>query len=230
MKKIILFILLMSFCQVASARNGASFEQMRDEMVSKQIEARGIKDRRVLRAMRKVPRHEFIPLNIMHLAYKDSPLPIGNDQTISQPYIVGRMTELLELDGNERILEIGTGSGYQTAILAELARDVYTVEIIPELADRAKETLRDLGHYGVKVKCGDGYLGWPEHAPFDGIIVTCAPEEVPQALIDQLDEGGRLVIPVGSTWQQLTLIKKVDGKIEKESIIPVRFVPMIHGE
>lgn len=202
------------------------FKNLREQMVSSQIEARGIKDKAVLNAMRKIKRHLFVPQEYRHLAYIDSPLPIGEGQTISQPYIVALMSELLSLSGKERVLEIGTGSGYQAAILAELAAEVYTIEILPSLAQKAEKLLRSLGYENIKVKCGDGYLGWEEYAPFDAIIVTCAPEQIPPALIEQLKEGGKMVIPLGERYQELKLIKKKDGKIEIESIIPVRFVPM----
>ncbi|MBU0549569.1 MAG: protein-L-isoaspartate(D-aspartate) O-methyltransferase [Candidatus Omnitrophica bacterium] len=195
-------------------------------MVAAQIEARGIKDKRVLEAMRSVPRHKFVPQPYQRFAYRDTPLPIAEGQTISQPYIVALMTELLELTGKERVLEIGTGSGYQAAILAELAARVYTIEIIPALAKGAEELLKTLGYNNILVKCGDGYVGWEEHAPFDAVIVTCAPEEIPQPLIEQLADGGRMVLPVGSIYQELILVEKKDREIKKRSIIPVRFVPM----
>lgn len=195
-------------------------------MVETQIIARGVKDKRVLEAMLKVERHKFVPLNLQKYAYEDYPLEIGEGQTISQPYIVALMTELLELKGNEKVLEIGTGSGYQAAILAELCKKVYTIEIIPSLAENAKKLLKNLGYKNIKVKTGDGFYGWKEYAPFDGIIVTCAPSDIPKPLIDQLAEGGRMVIPVGDIYQELLLIKKEKGKLIRKSIIPVRFVPM----
>lgn len=202
----------------------------RQDMVKTQIEARGIKDQRVLDALRKVERHRFVSSSLQRLAYEDIPLPIGRDQTISQPYIVALMTELLGLKGTEKVLEVGTGSGYQAAVLAELAGQVYTIEIIGELADRARQKLTDLGYKNIFVKCADGYLGWPEQAPFDCIIVTCAPDEIPQALIAQLAEGGKMVIPVGTRQQELKLLEKKQGKIKVNNIIPVRFVPMVKGE
>jgi protein-L-isoaspartate(D-aspartate) O-methyltransferase len=204
-----------------------NFKDLREDMVTYQIEARGVKDGRVLEVMRKVERHWFVPQELQHLSYEDTPLPIGEGQTISQPYIVALMTELLQLKGEEKVLEIGTGSGYQAALLAELAKEVYTIEILPTLASRAEKLLKDLGYKNIKVKCGDGYLGWPEFAPFDAIIVTCAPEHIPQSLIEQLAEGGRLVIPVGVSYQELKLLVKTAGKIEQKDIIPVRFVPML---
>jgi protein-L-isoaspartate(D-aspartate) O-methyltransferase len=200
-------------------------------MVKTQLLARGIKDRRVLRVMSQVPRHEFVLPAYQRMAYSDQPLPIGYGQTISQPYIVALMTESLGLKGNEKILEIGTGSGYQAAILAELAKEVYTIEIIPGLTKQAEKTLKKLGYENIKVKCGDGYLGWPEYAPFDGIIVTCAPDHIPQPLIDQLAEGGRMVIPIADTYpQRLTLIQKKKGKIVQEVITGCMFVPMTGEE
>ncbi|MCK4995129.1 MAG: protein-L-isoaspartate(D-aspartate) O-methyltransferase [Candidatus Omnitrophica bacterium] len=202
----------------------------RRDMVETQIKARGIKDERLLEAMFKVKRHLFVPAHLQNLAYSDGPLPIGKGQTISQPYIVAIMTELLNLNGDEKILEIGTGSGYQAAILAELAKEVYTIEILEPLAIQAEKTLEDLGYGNITVKCGDGYLGWLEHAPFDAIIVTCAPANIPQPLIEQLAEGGRMIIPVGVHWQELKLLEKVNGKIKTSSIIPVRFVPMTGEE
>ncbi|MEW6377869.1 MAG: protein-L-isoaspartate(D-aspartate) O-methyltransferase [Thermodesulfobacteriota bacterium] len=199
---------------------------MREKMVETQIKARGVKDTRVLTAMLKVERHLFVPKELQNSAYSDHPLPIGEGQTISQPYIVAIMTELLELKGGERVLEVGTGSGYQAAILAELTKEVYTIEIIETLASSAKKLLLDLGYRNVTVKAGDGYLGWPEAAPFDAIIVTCAPDHIPKPLLDQLKEGGRMVIPVGTYTQELKKIVKRYGKIETTDTIPVLFVPM----
>jgi len=209
------------------ACGGDDFILPRENMVRRQIEARGIKDVRVLEALRRVPRQEFVPPSLRHLAYRDSPLPIGWGQTISQPYIVALMTELCQLKTEDRVLEIGTGSGYQAAILAELAKEVYTIEILPALADRSRTLLKNFGYKNIRVKCGDGYLGWPDYAPFDAIIVTCAPKEVPEILLEQLAVGGRLVIPVGDTHQELKLFVKRQDGIEERSIIPVIFVPMI---
>ena len=219
--------LLMAQKTTIQAKKSVDFIQSRKKMIETQIKERGVKDKRVLEAMYKVERHKFVPSQLQYLAYEDCPLPIGEGQTISQPYIVALMTELLELKGNERVLEIGTGSGYQAAILAELAREVYTIEILPGLADKAQKLLKELGCTNIKVKCGDGYLGWPEFAPFDSIIVTCAPRDIPGALIDQLAEGGRMVIPVGEEYQELKLLEKRENKLEIKDIIPVRFVPMI---
>lgn len=202
------------------------FARLRERMVTTQLEARGIKDKRVLKVMREVPRHKFVLPQYHSQAYEDHPLPIGEGQTISQPYIVALMTECLQLKGREKVLEIGTGSGYQAAILAELCKEVYTIEILEPLAKRAEQTLKNLGYQNIRVKCGDGYLGWPEHAPFDGIIVTCAPEKVPPPLVEQLKKGGRLVIPVGTYFQNLKVIEKKRFRIMTHNILPVRFVPM----
>ena len=206
---------------------GDLYAKARENMVISQIEARGVKDKRVLAAMRRVERHKFVPEGLKEFAYRDNPLPIGQGQTISQPYIVALMTELLELKGKEKILEIGTGSGYQAAVLAELCEHVYTIEILGPLAASAERLLKELGYANITVKCGDGFLGWEEYAPFDAIIVTCAPPEVPPPLIEQLKDGGRLVIPVGSFYQELKVIEKNNGEISTKSIIPVRFVPML---
>ncbi|MEJ2245609.1 MAG: protein-L-isoaspartate(D-aspartate) O-methyltransferase [Acidobacteriota bacterium] len=199
---------------------------MRRRMVKGQLQGRDIRDVRVLAAMGKVPRHEFVPSNLTLSAYSDGALPLGMGQTISQPYIVAFMTQLLELEGTERVLEIGTGSGYQAAILAEIVPEVYTIEILPELGEQAADVLDRLGYRNIKFRIGDGYAGWLEHAPFDAIIVTAAPEEIPQPLIDQLKEGGRLVCPVGRLDQDLIVLEKGKSGIIRRSTIPVRFVPM----
>ncbi|MBW8050341.1 MAG: protein-L-isoaspartate(D-aspartate) O-methyltransferase [Cytophagales bacterium] len=215
----------------ASLDTFPAFEWWRLEarkMVKTQISDRGVKDKALLEVMRNTPRHLFVPKELEKSAYIDSPLPIDEQQTISQPYIVALMTELLQLKGNEKVLEIGTGSGYQAAILAQLTGKVYTIELIKSLAESAKALLDRLGYENVIVKWGDGYKGWPEEAPFDCIIVTAAPETVPQELIKQLKNGGRLAIPVGVYFQELLLITKNKEGIKKESIIPVRFVPMVH--
>jgi protein-L-isoaspartate(D-aspartate) O-methyltransferase len=206
-----------------------SYAQARSRMVAEQLMAsgRGITNERVLGAMGKVPRHEFVPERVRSLAYQDSPLPIGHDQTISQPYVVAFMTEGLEPKPTDKVLEIGTGSGYQAAVLSGLAAEVFTVEIIEQLAQRASADLKRLGYTNVHVRAGDGYKGWPEHAPFDAIIVTCAPDHVPRPLIEQLKESGRMIIPVGSgLGQELILLRKTGGKLEKRAVLPVRFVPM----
>jgi len=201
--------------------------ERRSRMVETQIVARGVRDPRVLAAMRKVPRHRFVDDAQRAEAYEDHPLPIPGNQTISQPYIVALMTELLELAPSSRVLEIGTGSGYQSAVLAELADHVYTIEIVPELARLAESRMKELGYGNVTVREGDGYRGWPEHAPFDGIIVTAAPERIPQPLLDQLAPGGVMVIPVGGFFQELKVFRKsADGRITEKDILPVRFVPM----
>ena len=198
----------------------------RKAMVNRQLRARGIKDPAVLEAMGKVPRHLFVPPAERYLAYADRPLPIGAGQTISQPYIVAYMTEAARLSPGETVLEIGTGSGYQAAVLGEIAGSVYSIEIIPQLAEQAQTVLAELRYTNVYVKSGNGYLGWPEHAPFDAILVTAAPEQVPQALVDQLALGGRMVIPVGAYDQEMLIIEKTaDGVVERRTI-PVRFVPM----
>ncbi len=203
------------------------YAELRRRMVEEQIEARGVKDELVLNAMLKVPRHEFVPPALRDNAYDDTPLPIGYGQTISQPYIVALMTECLGLKGGEKVLEIGTGSGYQAAVLAEIAGEVYTIEIVEPLAKEAAERLERLGYENVHVRHGDGYYGWPEKAPFDGIIVTAAPDEVPKPLLDQLKPGGKLVIPVGEWSQDLIVVSKDErGRIHRRSVIPVRFVPM----
>ena len=199
----------------------------RARMVETQIAARGVRDPRVLAAMRKVPRHLFVDPDARGQAYEDHPVPIGNNQTISQPYIVALMTELLELPPKGRVLEIGTGSGYQSAVLAEFAAEVYSIEILPELAEAAGRKLKELGYANVEVREGDGYRGWIEHAPFDGIIVTAAPDRIPKPLVEQLAVGGRMVIPVGGFFQELKVFtKEKDGRVTEKDIIPVRFVPM----
>ena len=208
-----------------------NFAAQRQRMVEKQLKARGIKDERVLTAMAKVPREEFIPADARADAYEDGPLPIGYDQTISQPYVVAFMTEQLRPKTSDRVLEIGSGSGYQAAILAELVADVYTIEIVEPLAKTAEATLQRLGYKNVHIKMGDGYKGWPEQAPFDAIIVTCAPEKVPQPLVDQLQDGGRMVIPVGERFaQQLYLLEKKNGRLKESATLPVRFVPMLRSK
>jgi len=222
------------FCMKYSGEQGAqkeiqanSYKELRSRMVSVQIEDRGVHDPKVLAAMKKVPRHAFVPAQESQYAYDDNPLPIGYRQTISQPYIVAYMTEALELSGDERVLEIGTGSGYQAAVLAELAESVYTIEIVEPLCQRAQKTLDSLGYKNVFVRCSDGYAGWPEQAPFDAIIITAAPENVPQPLLEQLAIGGRLIAPIGKFLQELVLISKnPDGSTVEKNLIPVRFVPM----
>ncbi|NOZ62962.1 MAG: protein-L-isoaspartate(D-aspartate) O-methyltransferase [Calditrichaeota bacterium] len=215
-------------CQGKQQQESADiYTRRRLRMVKTQIQARGVKDTLVLNAMKKVPRHLFVPENLKEMAYWDRPLPIGEDQTISQPYIVAFMTEKLKLKGKEKVLEIGTGSGYQAAVLAEIAKEVYTIEIIPKLGEQARARLESLGYKNVRVKIGDGYRGWPEHAPFDAIIVTAAPDQIPQPLIQQLKRGGSMIIPVGDLSQNLFLITKdMDGTVHRKSVLPVIFVPM----
>jgi len=204
----------------------ATMERLREEMVRTTIEARGIADPVVLRAMRAVPRHAFVPEPLRPHAYDDRPLPIGEEQTISQPYIVALMTALGQVRKGDRVLEVGTGSGYQAAVLAEIGAEVRTIEIIPSLAAQARAALESAGYSGIEYRVGDGYRGWPEAAPFDAIIVTAAPGHVPQPLVDQLGTGGRLVIPVGDVYQELKVITRTDEGISERTVIPVRFVPM----
>ncbi len=209
-------------------RQRENFEELRRRMVKTQIKMRGVKDPRVLQAMLKVPRHLFVPEEYRNHAYNDYPLPIGYGQTISQPYIVAAMTELLDLKGDEKVLEIGTGSGYQTALLAELAGEVYTVERIPQLLERAKQVLSSLGYTNIYFKLADGTLGWPENAPFDRIMVTAAAPDLPQPLIDQLAEGGIMVIPVGSRYlQTLKVVVKTGDKLRIKRVMECTFVPLI---
>jgi len=208
----------------------SDFAAQRQLMIQQQLVARGINNERVLAAMGKVPREEFVPLDLRTETYEDGPLPIGHGQTISQPYIVAFMTQQLRPQTSDRVLEIGTGSGYQAAILAELVKEVYSVEIVEPLAKGAEATLARLGYKNVHLKVGDGYKGWPEEAPFDAIIVTCAPDKVPQPLVDQLKEDGRMVIPVGQRFaQELYLLEKKNGQLKESVTLPVRFVPMLRS-
>lgn len=222
--------MLVAACDAGRAERqpaGPNWEAARQRMVDEQLAARDIRSPRVLAAMRQVPRHLFVPEAGRALAYEDRPLPIGHDQTISQPYIVAYMTEALELDATDRVLEIGTGSGYQAAILGVLAKEVYTIEIVEPLAERARQTLKTLGHSNVHVRAGNGYLGWPEQSPFDRIMVTAAPDEVPPALVEQLKVGGLMAIPVGTVVQELRILRKTrSGRMETLRTLPVRFVPM----
>lgn len=206
------------------------FTNARHRMLHDQLTGpgRGIRDERVLAAMRTVPRHEFVPEDVRYSAYEDRPLPIGHGQTISQPFIVAFMTEQLKPQPADKVLEVGTGSGYQAAVLAGLVKEVFTIEIVEPLAKRAEADLRRIGYTNVFVRAGDGYKGWPERAPFDAIIVTCAPDRVPQPLIEQLKEGGRMIIPVGPEGgvQELYLLEKHGGEVKQRAVLPVRFVPM----
>ena len=217
----------------------AKFRPLREEMVRTQIAAArwgaasAVRDARVLQAMRDVPRHEFVPLEMVPHAYEDRPLPIGHGQTISQPYVVAKMTELAQPKKTDRALEIGTGSGYQAAVLAKLVAEVYTIEIVEPLGLEAKERLRALGYRNVEVRIGDGYQGWPGKAPFDVILVTAAPPQIPPKLIEQLKPGGRMVVPVGGAFQGQSLLlitKNEKGEVRKQEVMPVRFVPMVPGE
>lgn len=203
------------------------FDKERERMVKNQLVGRGIKDKRVLEAMRKVARHLFIPENMRSYAYNDEPLPIGEGQTISQPYIVAYMTEALQLNGSERVLEIGTGSGYQTAILNEIVKEVFTLELIGSLSVEAQEVLKELKYVNIFFKIGDGTLGWKEHAPYDAIMVTAAPAGVPKALKEQLKMYGKMIIPVGATFQELVLVIREKKKFKIKKLLPVRFVPLV---
>jgi len=220
--------LFIIFCRADLKKAPENYADQRKEMVKNQLERRGIRDERVLQAMREVPRHLFIDEKYRDLAYADHPLPIDAKQTISQPYIVALMTEVVEVKNGDKVLEIGTGSGYQAAVLAHLTDEVYSVEIIKELAEKADCTLKELGYTHVRIKWGDGNLGWEENAPYDAVIVTCASKRVPPALFTQLKEGGKMIIPIGepSSFQILTLIEKKQGKPLKKEILGVRFVPM----
>jgi protein-L-isoaspartate(D-aspartate) O-methyltransferase len=203
------------------------YKEKRERMVKDQIEARGVNDKKILEAMKKVPRHLFVPWNMRSYAYHDEPLPIGEGQTISQPYIVAYMSEVLRLKGNERIMEIGTGSGYQAAILAEVSKEVFTVEIVKSLSLRAEKILEKLEYENIYFKVGDGTYGWKEHAPYDAIMVTAAPDIVPESLREQLKVSGRMIVPVGSTFQELVLITREKKKFKEKKLLPVRFVPLI---
>ena len=203
------------------------FARLRGEMVEVQIRARGVNDEKVLAAMRKVPRHLFVPEELRTFAYGDEPLPIGEGQTISQPYIVAYMTEALRLSGEEKVLEVGTGSGYQTAVLAEIVRQVFSIELVATLSDRARELLKLLGYANIITKTGDGTRGWEENAPYDAIMVTAAAREVPKKLKEQLGPKGRMIIPVGVGFQELFLISREPGEFLQKKLLPVRFVPLI---
>ena len=236
MHRLLILLSLLLLCHAACdsrPKTEVTFVAERKRMVEEQLTAPGrdIKDRRVLDAMATVPRHEFVPKALWNAAYWDEPLPIGYGQTISQPFIVAFMTEQLDPKPSDRVLEIGTGSGYQAAVLSRLVAEVYTIEIIEPLAKRASADLTRLGFNNVKVLAGDGYKGWPEYAPFDAIIVTCAPDHIPPPLVEQLRDGGRMIIPVGPPEnQQLYLLQKHGAKVEQQAILPVRFVPMTRAK
>jgi protein-L-isoaspartate(D-aspartate) O-methyltransferase len=212
--------------ELGTQTNQGDFEAGRHRMVDEQLRGRDIRDVRVLEAMRRVPRHEFVPEAQRDRAYVDSPLPIGQGQTISQPYIVAFMTQALEVGPEHRVLEIGTGSGYQAAVLGQLAKTVYSIEILPSLADRARTTLQRLGYRNIQVRTGNGFLGWPDQAPFDRVMVTAAPEEVPPALVQQLRVGGLMAIPVGTSAQELRILRRTPKSTETLATMAVRFVPM----
>jgi protein-L-isoaspartate(D-aspartate) O-methyltransferase len=233
-RRLVLFVAAWSFLSLPGAfgwrgqppdRDNRTVDRLR--MVETQIRSRGVSNPAVLQAMARVPRHLFVPPDAQRFAYDDRPLPIGYDQTISQPYIVAAMTEALQVAPEHTVLEIGTGSGYQAAILAELVREVYSIEIVPALADTARKALADAGYRNVEVRTGDGYRGWPERAPFPRIIVTAAPPEIPRALVDQLAVGGIMVVPVGTYLQDLTVVTKSAGGVTQKKTMPVRFVPMV---
>jgi len=213
-------------CSPARDGEDAGFARAREEMVATQIASRDVRDPRTLAAMRKVARHLFVPPALAGQAYEDHPLPIGHGQTISQPYIVAFMTEALGLRGGETVLEVGTGSGYQAAVLGEIAARVYTIEIVAPLAEEAAALLKRLGYANVEARAGDGYLGWPEAAPFDAIMVTAAAPRIPEPLKQQLKDGGRLILPVGDEWQELVVVTRRGDRFEERRVLPVRFVPM----
>lgn len=232
MKSLLSLVIVFVHLILLTQTDNDEFKKQRERMVNLQIKARGVFDEKVLNAMRKVPRHLFVPKNRISEAYEDGPLPIGYGQTISQPFIVAYMTELINPSKCKKVLEIGTGSGYHAAVLAEIVDSVFTIEIITELYKEAKDRLEKLGYKNIKVKNADGYYGWKEYAPFDAIIVTAAAEFVPPPLIEQLKEGGKIVIPIGSPFatQTLVLIEKKDGKVYSKNLIPVRFVPFLRGK
>jgi protein-L-isoaspartate(D-aspartate) O-methyltransferase len=229
---LIFFVLTLSAVSACSAQEEHDFARSREVMVETQIIDRGVKDPNVIKAMKKVPRHLFVPVRHKAFSYADHPLPIGEGQTISQPYIVAFMTEALKLKPWEKVLEIGTGSGYQAAILAEIVKDVYSIEIIEALGERAERTLAELGYKNVHIKIGDGHKGWPQKAPFDAVIVTCAPEQIPRPLVEQLKEGGRMIIPVGRAGVVQKLVRgvKTGRQLKTEEVMLVRFVPMVTAD
>jgi protein-L-isoaspartate(D-aspartate) O-methyltransferase len=232
---VLLFIFILG-CNINNQQNPGDatappYYSERKQMVELQIMGRGVKDKQIIEAFLEVERHRFVPKRIANYAYEDRPLPIGEGQTISQPYIVAYMTQVLKLSKTDKVLEIGTGSGYQAAILGELSDHVFTIEINETLGARADKLLKDLGYNNVRVKIGDGYKGWKEHAPYDAIIVTCSPSHVPEPLKEQLKEGGRMIIPVGEAYnQKLVYIQKIDNELKQQNEFPVLFVPMVDQE
>ncbi len=223
---IIVFVLMLSAAAAVIAQPD-KWQSVRDRMIETQIRARDVQNPAVLKAMARVPRHLFVPADMQPFAYDDRPLPIGLGQTISQPFMVAYMTDALQLNPRHTVLEIGTGSGYQAAVLAEIVKQVYTLEIVPDLANSARQVLAQAGYRNIDVRAGNGYRGWPERAPFDRIIVTAAPPEIPQALVDQLAVGGIMVAPVGTAYQEIVIITKTPGGVAQKRTIPVRFVPMV---
>ena len=223
----IIVIVLVMFAGMLTYAQADNWQALRQQMVDTQIRARQVQSESVLQAMARVPRHLFVPESLRPYAYEDRPLPIGREQTISQPYIVGYMTDVLQLEPSHRVLEIGTGSGYQAAVLAEIATHVYSIEIVPELADGARRALTESGYRNVDVRTGNGYLGWPDRAPFDRIIVTAAPPTIPNALVDQLAVGGIMVVPVGTDYQEIAIISRSASGTTETRTIGVRFVPMV---
>src|SRR6478736_245893 len=226
--RLLAFLSLAACCADSTAAQSLrDWRRLADEMVDKEIVTAGVKNERVIKAMRDTPRHEFVPIGDRERAYLDMALPIGNSQTISPPFVVASMTEALDPQPDDKLLEIGTGSGYQAAVLSPLVKDVYTIEIVEQLSTRAARVLKHLGYKNVHTRAGDGYKGWSEAAPFDKIIVTCSPEEVPKPLVEQLKEGGLMVVPVGERYRQtLYLMRKTDGKLKKEALRATLFVPM----
>ncbi len=222
----ILWLLVLTSFPLHANGDGKDYSREREQMVASQIASRGVHDPLTLAAMRKVPRHLFVPAAYRAQAYDDHPVPIGHAQTISQPYVVAFMTEVVGLRGGETVLEVGTGCGYQAAVLAEIAARVYTIEIVEPLAKESAERLSRLGYANVSVRAGDGYLGWPEAAPFDAEMVTAAAPRIPQPLLEQLRDGGRLIVPVGEDWQELVLVTRRGQRFEERRVLPVRFVPM----
>jgi protein-L-isoaspartate(D-aspartate) O-methyltransferase len=219
-------VMALSCAETTTLQGDAELASARERMVASQIAARGVRDAKALAALRKVPRHLFVPSPLIGQAYDDHPLPIGEGQTISQPYIVAFMTEALGLESGDKVLEIGTGSGYQAAVLAEIAAQVFTIEIVAPLAEQARERLARLGYASVSVRAGDGYAGWPEQAPFDAIMITAAAPRIPEPLKQQLGDGGRMILPVGDDYQELVLVTRRGSGFEEKRILPVRFVPM----